>query len=94
MTKTPTRKRKPAVAPTKATVTKMPRRPDTKKARLIARLESRLGVDIATLSTELDWQPHSTRAALTGLRKDGYTIERLPSEPGQPTRYRIAGTTR
>jgi hypothetical protein len=61
---------------------------------LIARLEGRLGVDVATLSTELDWQPHSTRAALTGLRKDGYTIERLPSERGQPTRYRIAGTTR
>ena len=37
-------------------------------------------------------QPHSTRAALTGLRKDGYTIERVASEPGQPTRYRIAGT--
>ena len=67
-------------------------RPDTKKARLIARLEDPLGVDVATLSTELGWQPHSTRAALTGLRKDGYTIERLPSEPGQPTRYRIAGT--
>jgi Protein of unknown function (DUF3489) len=60
---------------------------------VIARLEGRLGVDIATPSTELDWQPHSTRAALTGLRKDGYTIERLPSEPGQPTRYRIARTT-
>ena len=38
------------------------------------------------------WQPHSTRAALTGLRKDGYMIERVASEPGQPTRYRIAGT--
>jgi hypothetical protein len=92
MTKTPTRKRKTAVAPAKTTATKMSPRPDTKKARLIARLEGRLGVDVATLSTELDWQPHSTRAALTGLRKDGYTIERLPSEPGQPTRYRIAGT--
>ena len=27
---------------------------------------------------------------LTGLRKDGYTIERLSSEPGQPARYWIA----
>ena len=93
MTQTPTRKRKTAVAPAEATATKMSPRLDTKKARLIARLEGPLGVDVATLSTELGWQPHSTRAALTGLRKDGYTIERLPSEPGQPTRYRIAGTT-
>jgi hypothetical protein len=87
MSKTPTRKRKTAAAPAR-----MSPRPDTKKARLIARLESPLGVDVTTLSTELGWQPHSTRAALTGLRKDGYPIERLPSEPDQPTRYRIADT--
>jgi len=92
MSKTPTRKRKTAAAPAETTVTKMSPRPDTKKARLIARLEDLRGADVATLSTELGWQPHSTRAALTGLRKDGYTIERLPSEPGHPTRYRITGT--
>jgi hypothetical protein len=92
MTKTPTRKRKTAAAPADTTATRMSPRPDTKKARLIARLEDALGVDVATLSTELGWQPHSTRAALTGLRKNGYTIERLPSEPDQPTRYRIADT--
>jgi hypothetical protein len=94
MTKTSTSKRKTAAAPANTTLTKMSPRPDTKKARLIARLEDPLGVDVATLGTELGWQPHSTRAALTGLRKDGYTIERLPPEPGQPTRYRIAGTRR
>jgi hypothetical protein len=93
MTKTPTRKRKTAVAPAETTATKTSPRPDTKKARLIARLEHPRGVDIATLSTDLGWQPHSTRAALTGLRKDGYTIERLPFGPDQPTRYRITGTT-
>jgi Protein of unknown function (DUF3489) len=92
MTKTPTRKRKTAVAPAETTAAKMSPRPDTKKARLITRLEGPLGVDVATLSTELRWQPHSTRAALTGLRKDGYTIERLPSGRGQPTRYRIVDT--
>lgn len=90
MTKTPARKRKTA-APAVTIAPKASPRPDTKKARLIARLEAPRGVDVATLSTELGWQPHSTRAALTGLRKDGYTIERLPSEPDQPTRYRIAG---
>jgi Protein of unknown function (DUF2924)/Protein of unknown function (DUF3489) len=79
MTKTPTHKRNTAAAPAEIIAPKASPRPDTKKARLIARLEHARGVDVATLSTELGWQPHSTRAALTGLRKDGYTIERLPS---------------
>jgi hypothetical protein len=92
MTKTPARKRKTAAAPAASTAPKMSPPPATKKARLIARLEDAQGVDVATLSAELGWQPHSTRAALTGLRKEGYTIERLPSEPGQPTRYRITAT--
>jgi Protein of unknown function (DUF3489) len=92
MTKTLTRKRKTAAAPAEITAPKMSPRLDTKKARLIARLEDPLGVDVATLSTELGWQPHSTRAALTGLRKDGYAIVRLPSEPDQPAHYRIADT--
>jgi hypothetical protein len=94
MTKTPTRKRKTSAAPAESSTTKLSPRRESKKARLIARLEDPLGVDVTTLSAELGWQPHSTRAALTGLRKGGYTIERLPSEPGQPACYRIAGTTR
>jgi hypothetical protein len=94
MSKTPTRKRKTMAPPADTTPPKASPRPESKKARLIGRLEDPLGVDVATLSAELGWQPHSTRAALTGLRKDGYTIERLPSEPDQPTRYRIAGTGR
>ena len=93
MTKTLTRKRKTAAAPASTIAPKTSPRPDTKKARLIARLEDPLGIDVATLSVELGWQRHSTRAVLTGLRKDGYMIERLPSEPDQPARYRIAGTT-
>jgi hypothetical protein len=63
----------------------------TKKAELIARLESEAGADIASLSAALGWQPHSTRAALTGLRKAGYTITRGPGDAAQPARYRITG---
>jgi hypothetical protein len=92
MTNAPTRKRKTAAAPANTIAPKASPRPDTKKARLIARLQDPLGLDVTTLSTELGWQPHSTRAALTSLRKDGYKIERLPSESDQPTRYRIAGS--
>jgi len=92
MTKTPTRRRKTAAARAATTAPRMSPRPDSKKAQLIARLEDPPGVDVATLSAEMGWQPHSTRAALTGLRKEGYMIERLPSEPDQATRYRIADT--
>ena len=34
------------------------------------------------------WLPHTTRAALTGLRKRGYAIERSAGEGGSV--YRIA----
>jgi hypothetical protein len=30
----------------------------------------------------ITWLPHTTRAALTGLRRRGYTIERERSEKG------------
>lgn len=61
----------------------------TKKAQLIRMLQSRTGSDIAAISKKLGWQSHTTRAALTGLRKAGYEIAATKSEDGKPTRYRI-----
>lgn len=61
----------------------------TKKAQLIQMLQSKTGSDIAALSKKLGWQSHTTRAALTGLRKAGYEIAATKSEDGKPTRYRI-----
>ncbi|WP_170608849.1 DUF3489 domain-containing protein [Ruegeria arenilitoris] len=46
-------------------------KPKTKKARLIQMLSRKAGADVATISEKLDWQMHTTRAALTGLRKAG-----------------------
>lgn len=63
----------------------------TKSDRLIKLLRSRSGSDIVTLSTKLGWQAHSTRAALSRLRKAGHMIEKLPSrKQGAGARYRIA----
>ncbi|WP_420558857.1 DUF3489 domain-containing protein [Roseovarius sp.] len=45
---------------------------------------------MVALSKKLGWQTHSTRAALTGLRKAGFEIAATKSEDGKPTRYRIA----
>lgn len=61
----------------------------TKKAQLIHMLSSRAGADIATISGKLGWQTHTTRAAITGLRKTGYEITVAKAEDGKPTRYRI-----
>ena len=46
------------------------------------------GVAIDELTSTTGWLPHTTRAALTGLRKRGYPIERSRSEQGGSV-YRI-----
>ena len=65
------------------------RRRATKGDRLIELLKARSGRDIAALSSELGWQAHSTRAALSRLRTAGYAIEKLPPLKHGGTRYRI-----
>jgi hypothetical protein len=62
----------------------------TKRDRLVRLLKAGAGREIATLGRELGWQPHTTRAALTRLRKSGYALEKLPRQNGG-SRYRIAG---
>ena len=62
--------------------------PVTKVAAVIALLEREDGATLAELIAATSWLPHTTRAALTGLRKKGYLIER--SKRGEVTCYRIA----
>lgn len=62
---------------------------ETKRARLISMLKHAKGADVAALSQKLGWQPHSTRAALTGLRKAGFTIARVEREGSRTASYRI-----
>lgn len=45
------------------------------------------GVSIAGMMEATGWLQHTTRAALTGLRKRGYMIERIAQENG-PSLYR------
>ncbi len=67
-----------------------PRR-TTKRDRLVRLLKAGSGRDIAMLSGDLGWLPHTIRAALTRLKKFGYTIEKLPPQKNGGSRYRIAG---
>ncbi|WP_343117287.1 DUF3489 domain-containing protein [Ostreiculturibacter nitratireducens] len=64
---------------------------DTKKARLIQLLSAKAGADVAEISGRLDWQPHTNRAAITGLKKAGYEVMTEKPDPDKPTRYRITG---
>jgi hypothetical protein len=65
----------------------MPRH-GSKLAEVMALLGRKQGVAIEELTLATGWLPHTARAALTGLRKRGYAIERSRSEQGGSV-YRI-----
>jgi hypothetical protein len=61
---------KPAPAPVKATAVTA----GTKQALLVSLLERDEGASIQEIVDATSWQPHTTRAALTGLKKRGFEI--------------------
>jgi hypothetical protein len=65
-------------------------RAGSKLARVIEMLGAATGTTIDALVKKTGWQPHTTRAALTGLRKRGYRIEKEHRQDGKTT-YRIVG---
>ncbi len=67
-------------------------KPPTKKNQSIRLLSTRAGCDIPSISEALGWQTHSTRAALSGLRKSGYELVSEKAPKGGPARYRITGS--
>jgi Protein of unknown function (DUF3489) len=68
--------------------------PSTQRSRRSVELRTALtapqGASISELCTAFGWQPHSARAALSGLRKSGLEIERVLSPlPDVAPRYRL-----
>lgn len=61
----------------------------TRRDQLVALLRGD-GADIAAISAAFGWLPHSSRAALTGLRKAGFALEKTTPEDGGGAIYRIA----
>lgn len=61
----------------------------TKSAAVLALLQREQGATLAELIKATGWLPHTTRAALTGLRKKGHTLEKTKRD--DVTCYRIAG---
>jgi len=64
-------------------------RPGTKLASVISLLERAEGASSEELTAATGWLPHTTRAALTGLRKRGMALIRSQREDGT-TVYRLA----
>ena len=50
--------------------------PVTKIAQVIEMLHRSGGASLGELVTTTGWLPHTTRAALTGLRKKGHTLDK------------------
>ena len=63
-------------------------RAGSKQAKLVTMLSRKSGVNLDKASQALGWQPHTTSATMTGLRKRGYKIERIVNN-GKPGSYVI-----
>lgn len=64
-------------------------KPGTKQARLVYLLSRPAGATIEDLVDAFDWRPHTTRAALSGLRRKGYRVNLAKDADGRAS-YRAA----
>ncbi len=95
-TRPPKSKRQPAKRPTcgkagRSNSTQQantPVRAGTKQATLVDMMRTAAGATIAQMGAKTGWQPHSVRAALTGLRKRGIAVTRAKDDT-ETTIYRI-----
>lgn len=62
--------------------------PVDRRAQMLGLLRRPEGASVAEIVAVTGWQPHSARAALSGLRKRRVKVERLIGE-GRASRYRI-----
>lgn len=64
--------------------------PKSKKDQLVDLLRTKGGANVKQISEALGWQPHTVRAALTGLRKANVPVEKMPAREGELSHYRIS----
>ncbi|GFM30265.1 DUF3489 domain-containing protein [Novosphingobium sp. PY1] len=60
----------------------------TKTDKVVALLKRKQGASLEELTNATGWLPHTTRAAMAGLRKKGHAIERTKVDG--VSRYAIA----
>lgn len=81
------------LAPAQSTAVRLAPTPPTKSAIVRKLLARAKGATIAEIAEPTGWQPHSTRACLSGLRKKGLKVVREQRESGETT-YRIVDAAR
>ncbi len=59
-------------------------KPGTKRALIIGMLRHSDGASLADLMAATGWLPHTTRAALSGLRRRGFVLEKSKRADGTP----------
>ncbi len=64
-------------------------RADSKLDRLLGLLSAKDGTTMLQMIAATGWQSHTVRAAMTGLRKRGYAIERHKSGEGETVYARV-----
>lgn len=68
---------------------RQPKAGQSKRDQLIRLLSTQRGAVADTISRKFGWQAHTTRAALSRLRKAGFDVRTEKSGDGKSTRYRI-----
>ena len=81
------------VAPGTASASESPPSPrgGTKIAQVVELIQRDSGATLDELIASTGWLPHTTRAALTGLRKRGYAVRIDRSDKERGSTYRISG---
>jgi hypothetical protein len=69
-------------------------RTGSKQALVVTMLSKENGATIEEFVAATGWLPHTTRAALTGLRKRGFAIERERREGEAASIYRVVGSAK
>ncbi|MES2288438.1 MAG: DUF3489 domain-containing protein [Pseudomonadota bacterium] len=64
----------------KTTTSAPPENPISKQAQLVALLKRAEGATLDQMVAATTWLPHTTRAALTGLRKRGHQIDSVKAD--------------
>lgn len=69
-------------------------KPHTKRAQLRKLVSRKSGASIDMMQSKLEWQPHTIRAEISRLRKQGLVVTCAPSPKGPVYRAHVAEQAR
>jgi Protein of unknown function (DUF3489) len=86
----PSRRAEKGIAKEQPPAAFAPPRRETKIDHVVKMLSQPEGATLEAIIKATGWLPHTTYAALTGLRKRGYALERSRNDKVSPSVYRLA----